>query len=58
MLDKNPETRIGVSDIKVGDERPCLHPLLDGPTLGPVCWAWVWHFWVEDSFEVNARDAW
>lgn len=23
MLDKNPETRIGVSDIKVGDERPC-----------------------------------
>lgn len=26
MLDKNPETRIGVSDIKVGDERPCPGP--------------------------------
>jgi hypothetical protein len=63
MLDKNPETRIGVSDIKVGDERPCPGPRSVSPSRrtypGMCVWGgWVWHFWVEDSFKVNARDTW
>lgn len=45
MLDKNPETRIGVSGIKVGNggfaQGRGLCPLLGGPTLGHVCWVWV-----------------
>ena len=45
MLDKNPETRIGVSGIKVGDgglaQGRGLCPLLEGSTLGRVCWVWV-----------------
>lgn len=32
MLDKNPETRIGVSDIKVGDKGPCPGPRSVSPS--------------------------
>lgn len=65
MLDKNPETRIGVPDIKVGEPEilggaglqntglQC--PLLETPTSGAcVCWLWVWGLWAL----VNAQAPW
>ena len=57
MLDKNPETRIGVPDIKVGEpevlgwatENRPRFPLLGNLTPGTsVYWVGVWGFWALD----------
>lgn len=56
MLDKNPETRIGVSDIKVGLGQG-LCPFLKEPILAHVCGVRVCGL-RSQSFKVNARDTW